>query len=102
MKIGPIDPKANAAAATATSSASERKNAGAAGAKPAQAEPSARVQLSAASLQASTATNDTSFDQAKVDRISAAIREGRFQVDAGAIADKLIANAQELLGRARN
>jgi len=48
------------------------------------------------------AVDDASFDKAKVERISAAIRDGRFQVDAGAIADKLIANAQELLGRVRN
>ena len=98
MKIGPIEPKAT----PATGPASERKGTPAAGAQPAQAEPSARVQLSSASLQATAATSDSSFDQAKVERISNAIREGRFQVDAGAIADKLIANAQELLGRARN
>lgn len=98
MKIGPIEPKATPASTSAT----ERKGSAASGASPAQNEPSARVQLSSASLQASQSTGDTSFDQAKVERISNAIREGRFQVDAGAIADKLIANAQELLGRARN
>jgi negative regulator of flagellin synthesis FlgM len=39
------------------------------------------------------------FDAAKVQRISQAISEGRFTIDASAIADKLIANAQELLDR---
>ena len=38
------------------------------------------------------------FDTAKVQRISDAIRNGQFKVNPEAIADKLIANAQELLG----
>jgi negative regulator of flagellin synthesis FlgM len=38
------------------------------------------------------------FDTEKVQRISEAIRDGKFTVNADAIADKLIANAQELLG----
>lgn len=37
------------------------------------------------------------FDQAKVDAIRTAIREGRFSVNAGAIADRLIADAAALL-----
>ena len=93
MKIGSID----LASVAATSAGTERKRAapGAAGAT----EPveSARVQLSANA--AVSASGEGSFDQAKVDRISQAIREGTFKVDAGAIADKLIYNAQELLGR---
>ncbi|KZE30043.1 FlgM family anti-sigma-28 factor [Crenobacter luteus] len=39
------------------------------------------------------------FDAAKVDAIKQAIAEGRFEIDAGAIADKLIDSARELLGR---
>lgn len=39
------------------------------------------------------------FDAVKVARISQAMRDGRFSVDAGAIADKLIANARVLLCR---
>ena len=38
------------------------------------------------------------FDAAKVQRIGDAIRNGQFKVNPDAIADKLIANAQELLG----
>ena len=38
------------------------------------------------------------FDAEKVLRIAQAIRDGRFTVDAHAIADKLIANAREILG----
>lgn len=39
-----------------------------------------------------------SFDAAKVEAIRAAIQSGRFSVNAEAIADKLLANARELLG----
>jgi negative regulator of flagellin synthesis FlgM len=45
------------------------------------------------------AQGDGAFDAAKVERIAQAIRDGTLQIDAGAIADKLIANAQELLDR---
>ena len=38
------------------------------------------------------------FDTAKVDAIRQAIREGRFSVNAEAIADRLIAEATALLG----
>jgi negative regulator of flagellin synthesis FlgM len=62
-------------------------------------EPSAKVELSSAAGTSLEGPDEASFDQAKVDRIASAIREGRFQVDAGAIADKLITNAQELLTR---
>ncbi|MGL6112041.1 MAG: flagellar biosynthesis anti-sigma factor FlgM [Rubrivivax sp.] len=89
MKIGPLDIKS----APATPAA-ERKGSPA----PATAgEPSARVELSS---QAALSGNDASradFDVEKVERIAQAIRDGKFQVDAEAIADKLIANAQELL-----
>jgi negative regulator of flagellin synthesis FlgM len=62
---------------------------------------SAQVQLSstAASLLAGGASAE--FDADKVARISAAIADGSFKVNADAIADKLLANAQELLSQAR-
>ena len=40
------------------------------------------------------------FDAAKVNRISQAIADGSFKINPEAIADKLIANAQELLSKA--
>jgi negative regulator of flagellin synthesis FlgM len=46
--------------------------------------------------------NEPTFESGKVERIAAAIRDGSFKVNADVIADKLIANAQELLGRAKN
>ena len=65
----------------------------------ASAEPSTQVALSPAATTRSGASTDATFDTAKVDRIAQAIRDGHFQVHPEAIADKLIANASELLGR---
>jgi negative regulator of flagellin synthesis FlgM len=93
MKIGHLDPKTTAAAI-----AGERKQT-LPTAPGAGAEPSATVDLSASATLRAQGRGETSFDQAKVDRIALAIRDGSYQVNAGAIADKLIANAAELLSR---
>jgi len=53
--------------------------------------------LHAATVQAATAD----FDSGKVDRISQSIADGSYTVNPEAIADKLIANAQELLSRSQ-
>ncbi|EHR72877.1 flagellar biosynthesis anti-sigma factor FlgM [Burkholderiales bacterium JOSHI_001] len=100
MKIGQIDNKS-----VPSTGAVERKPANGsarpdgASATPAaapagagSAEPSAKVALSSAALAGD-------FDSEKVDRIAQAIRDGKFQVNAEAIADKLISNAADLLGR---
>jgi negative regulator of flagellin synthesis FlgM len=47
----------------------------------------------------SAVAGDGSFDAAKVERVSQAIKDGTYKVNPEAIADKLIANAQELLTR---
>lgn len=39
------------------------------------------------------------FDQAKVDAIKQAMREGKFEVNASVVAEKIINSAQELLAR---
>ena len=93
MKIGQFEPKHT----PSTPAATERR----AGTAPTNgaSEPSAKVELSSA---ATSAPEEGVFDQAKVERISAAIREGRFTIDASAIADKLIGNAREVLGRTSN
>jgi len=94
MKIGPLDSKPSAAPV-----AGERK----AHAAPASqaAGPSAHVAISSTASQLTADGADGSFDAAKVERISQAIKDGKFKVNPEAIADKLIANAQEILGKTR-
>jgi negative regulator of flagellin synthesis FlgM len=91
MKIGPLESKPTTAPV-----ASERKAQGATGGN--GAEPSAHVALSSAALAGSDPADGT-FDAEKVARIAQAIKDGKFQINPEAIADKLIANAQELLGK---
>ena len=93
MKIGQFD--TNLTSATAAKTERKPGTADSAGG----VEPSAKVQLTSVSTLKAEGAEEASFDAAKVERIANAIREGRFEVNAGAIADKLIANAQELLGR---
>lgn len=89
MKIGPIDVKHTNAAVP-----SERKSTTAA---VSGAESSAKVELSSQAALRGGEASRADFDSQKVERIAQAIREGKFQVNAEAIADKLIANARELL-----
>lgn len=96
MKIGPLDSISPVVPSTA-----ERKSLPDAAAAPA-AEASAKVALSPAASSLSVATGDVAFDTAKVERIAQAIRDGKFKVDAEVIADRLIVNAEELLGRKPN
>jgi negative regulator of flagellin synthesis FlgM len=86
---------------TAQKNAAETKAAGASAANAgAEADASAQVQLSAAaSSLLGAAPADTDFDADKVARISQAIASGSYKVNAEVIADRLIANAQELLGK---
>ena len=94
MKIGQFDNSAVAAAAN------ERKPG--AGTAPAAAvaggEASARVAISSTAAQLAANSSEAVFDADKVARLSEAIRNGTFTVNPEAIADKLISNAQELLG----
>lgn len=95
MKIGSLDSKPAVAPMQ-----NDRKSdaAGKAGSgNTAAAEPSATVQISDAASLISNADADDSFDAAKVQRMAQAIRDGKFEVNADAIADKLIANTQEIL-----
>jgi negative regulator of flagellin synthesis FlgM len=92
MKIGPVDIHS-----TATAAATERK----ASSEPVSAaEPSARVELSSQAALKGAEASQADFDSEKVERIAQAIREGKFQINAEAIADQLIANAQDLLPKA--
>jgi negative regulator of flagellin synthesis FlgM len=106
MKIGPLDNKPagiDRAAPAGIDRGTERRGDTA---KPGTAAPAAGSQASATVALSSTAAalstdgvGEASFDQAKVERIAQAIRDGNYQINAEAIADKLIANAQELLGK---
>jgi negative regulator of flagellin synthesis FlgM len=86
---------------TAQKNAAETKAAGASAANAgAEADASAQVQLSAAaSSLLGAAPAEADFDADKVARISQAIDNGSYKVNAEVIADRLIANAQELLGK---
>jgi negative regulator of flagellin synthesis FlgM len=60
------------------------------------------VQLSDLSTRLSqleTQFSQSSFDVKKVSEIQSAIAEGRYQVNAGVVADKLLASAAQLAGR---
>lgn len=46
-----------------------------------------------------SSASSADFDQAKVERISNAISQGQYKVNPEAIADRLLANARELLSR---
>ena len=70
-------------------------------AKPAESS-TGRVQLSDLSTrlnQLETQFSQSSFDVNKVGDVRSAIAEGRYQVNAGAVADKLLASAAQLAGR---
>ena len=104
MKIGnPTGPAPTAAPAT-------EQTTGASGVqRPAGEQPtttaavsgneSSQVKLSSTATTMLAGSNAASadFDAEKVQRITQAIADGSFRIDAGAIADKLIANAEEVL-----
>ncbi|WP_298234179.1 flagellar biosynthesis anti-sigma factor FlgM [uncultured Azohydromonas sp.] len=93
MKIGHLD--LPSARITATG---DRPVARSSSSSPASAGSSTQVALSSAAASL-LGGEDASFDAAKVERIAQAIRDGSFRINAGAIADKLLDNAQELLAR---
>ncbi len=64
-------------------------------------ESASDVQLSNLSSQLLTTEDSFAFDTARVAEIRQAIAEGRFSINPEAIAERLIASAQELLGSQR-
>lgn len=101
MKIGDLQGPAAAAAATAAKPAQhEVQQAAAVRAVGPVGEDSATVQLSAAASSLMTGES-ADFDAAKVEQVRQAIADGSYRVNAEAIADKMLANAQEMLGRAK-
>ena len=98
MKIGnPSDKPVNGATGgTRTESATPTKTTGKTRSLEGGVDSSAKVTLSntASSLLSGA---DPTFDKAKVESVKRSIEEGSYEVDAEVIADKLIANAKELL-----
>jgi negative regulator of flagellin synthesis FlgM len=99
MKIGQLDNKPAGVERSAPAGAERKADVVKGGGS---AAASAQVALSPTAAALSGEVAEGSFDQAKVERIAQAIRDGSYQINADAIADKLIANAQELLGKAGN
>ncbi len=104
MKIGhhaekPAPASSTGSTGSAASAVGGQASATPASAIPETADPSAKIELSstASTLLSSGATPE--FDAEKVNRISKAIGDGSFSIDPGAIADKLISNAQEVLAK---
>jgi negative regulator of flagellin synthesis FlgM len=96
MKIGNApDKPAKVSSSTTPTGADAAKT----GAVPASPDASTQVALSSAAATLLSDTASAEFDSAKVDRISKAIADGTYSINADAIADKLISNAQELLGK---
>jgi negative regulator of flagellin synthesis FlgM len=93
MKIGPLENKS----AVANTASNRKAKVGGDAATPAAPEPSTKVELSATGAALANGVADGTFDAQKVERLSRAIREGTYRVDAEAIADKLIANSRDLL-----
>ena len=101
MKIGPFNISSARTTANGETAAAARPSTNGAASNPsatAAGEASTQVALSPAATTL-IAGADASFDTAKVQRIAQAIRDGSFRINAGAIADKLLDNAQELLAR---
>ena len=59
------------------------------------------VTLSATVRGADASRSSADFDAGKVKAVKAAIENGTFKVNAEAVADKLLANAEETLSRSR-
>lgn len=99
MKIGQSPEPASGAPAPAAKRPAEAE--AATQAKTAALQPAPAVSVSVSTLARTLETTRRSeqgdFDQAKVDAVRAAIEDGSYVVDAGAIADKMLADAQDML-----
>ena len=96
MKIGQLDNSHKLAAPAVDARKAGATPAGGEG-KAAPVEASAKVELSAAASLLAAEGNTADFDAEKVARSAQAIRDGKFQVNAEAIADKLIAHTRDVL-----
>jgi negative regulator of flagellin synthesis FlgM len=105
MKIGnPADKTAGPAPVgpVRTQPGENAKVSEAASGKTATTDPSAKVELSNTAATLLSGGANSEFDADKVARIAQAISEGKFEINAEKIADRLIANAHEVLGKAQH
>ncbi|MGZ5268938.1 MAG: flagellar biosynthesis anti-sigma factor FlgM [Caldimonas sp.] len=107
MKIGnpadkPVAIQAPGSQAAETGKAGHAHHAHQAAPAAAGTDPSATVALSSTASTLLSGGASGEFDAEKVARMSEAIAAGTFKVNPEAIADKLISNAQELLGKVRS
>ena len=108
MKIGNVTEKPPALpVAATTTAATEGAKPGAAVATQAAtvapaADASSKVEISSTASTLLSGGASSEFDAEKVARMSAAIHSGTFRANPEAIADKLIANAQELLVKVKS
>jgi negative regulator of flagellin synthesis FlgM len=103
MKINPDPSQVASALSDSKSPSTSAQASGTSGAQATAAAPAgSSIEISSASrgLQSTDATDSASFDSARVDQIKQAITQGRFQVNAHVVADKLIASAQDLVSSA--
>jgi negative regulator of flagellin synthesis FlgM len=101
MKIGTITSTVATTAIDTDRRTSTQQSSTTSVSMPLDDDSSTQVELSPEATMLSQASEDPSFDQAKVERIAQAIRDGSFSINPGAIADKLLSNAQEVLGRSQ-
>jgi negative regulator of flagellin synthesis FlgM len=101
MKIGTISSTVATTAIDTDRRTATQQNSTSSVSMPLGDDSSTQVELSPEATMLSHASEDPSFDQAKVARIAQAIRDGSFSINPGAIADKLLSNAHELLGRSQ-
>ena len=108
MKIGNVTekPPALPVAAPTTAATDAAKPGAAAAAQAAAVAPAAdassKVEISSTASTLLSGGASGEFDAEKVARMSAAIDSGTFKVNPQAIADKLIANAAELLAKVKS
>ena len=95
MKIGnPADKPVPVAPSRSSSSSESSKPATAA----TQEETTVALSSAAVELLAGDEAVHSDFDAAKVSRITQAIAQGNYKINAEVIADKLLSNAKEILG----
>ena len=103
MKINQLPPAELPKAPGTRSGAAANASAPAAPAAPATPASTVTVSSMARSMETRAASGvgeaSSDFNAAKVAQVKAAIAQGTYKVNAGAIADKLLSNAQQVLRR---